>query len=56
MGVLQRQECIKDAMDAPFTFQEMRQALNKSRLTSPGKDQICYIMLKHLGILTQDKF
>lgn len=42
-------------MDAPFTLQEMRQAINKSRLTSPGKDQICYIMLKHLGILTQGK-
>lgn len=35
--------------------QEMRRAIENFRLTSPGKDQICYIMLKHLGFLTQSK-
>lgn len=53
LEALQRQECTRDAIDAPFPLQEMRRAIEHFRLTSPGKDQICYIMLKHLGFLTK---
>lgn len=50
LEALQGQECTEDAMDAPFMQQEMSRAIDKSRLTSPGKDQICYTSLKQLGI------
>lgn len=55
LGVLRRRESTGDAMDALFTIQEMRRAIAKSGLTSPGKDQVCYIMLKHLGVQTENK-
>uniref|UniRef100_A0A3P9LEU6 Reverse transcriptase domain-containing protein n=1 Tax=Oryzias latipes TaxID=8090 RepID=A0A3P9LEU6_ORYLA len=36
-------------MDAPFTCFELDLALHKSKITSPGRDGISYVMLKHLG-------
>lgn len=52
---LRRKESTEDAMDTPFTLREMNRAIDKSKVTAPGKDQICYSMLKHLGFLTQMK-
>ena len=42
-------------MDAPFTMEEMKRAIMRSGLTSTGKDEICYVMLKHLGVLASMK-
>ena len=41
-GALGRKECNGNILDPPFTVQEMKRAIEKSRNTSPGKDQICY--------------
>lgn len=40
-GVLDRREETDDITDVPFTLAEMVRAINRSRPTSPGKDQIC---------------
>ena len=48
-GVLDRREETGELTDKPFTLAEMLRAINRSRPTSPGKDQVCYVMLKHLG-------
>ena len=48
-GIRQRRETKCGVMDPPFTLQEMRRAVGKSGLTSPGKDQICYMVFKHPG-------
>ncbi len=42
-------------MDAPFTMEEMKRAIARAGITSPGKNEICYIMLKHLGVLASIK-
>ena len=49
-GNFERREITNSALDAPFTLEEMKRAIIKSGLTSPGKDEICYVMLKHLGV------
>uniref|UniRef100_A0A3B3Q2D7 Reverse transcriptase domain-containing protein n=1 Tax=Paramormyrops kingsleyae TaxID=1676925 RepID=A0A3B3Q2D7_9TELE len=33
----------------PFSLEELSKALAKTGLSAPGKDEICYIMLKHLS-------
>ena len=38
-----------DVLNQPFTKTELNRALKKTKLTAPGKDQICYIMLNHLS-------
>lgn len=38
-----------EAIDEPFTLAEMVRAIKRAKPTSPGKDQICYVMLKQLG-------
>jgi len=48
-GVLDRRERTHDNIDEPFTLAEMVRAINGSKPTSPGDDQVCYVMLKHLG-------
>ncbi len=48
-GVLDRREGTGDVIDEPFTLAEMMRAIKRSQQTSPGKDQVSYIMLKHLG-------
>ena len=50
-GALGRKESSGDVLDAPFTLEEMKRAIGKSKNSSPGKDQICYIMMKHLGVI-----
>lgn len=47
--MLQRREETDYITDEPFSLAEMMRAINRSRPTSPGKDQICYVMIKHLG-------
>ena len=47
-GVLERREENNSTMNAPFTMEEMKRAIMRSGLTSLGKDEICYVMLKHL--------
>ncbi|WP_432490723.1 hypothetical protein, partial [Flavonifractor plautii] len=37
-----------DALDADFTLYELKRALGGVKHTSPGKDYVCYIMIKHL--------
>lgn len=49
-GILERRENITSTVDAPFTLEERRRAIIRSGLTSPGKDEICHVMLKHLGV------
>jgi len=48
-GVLDRRERTHDNIDEPFTLEEMVRAINGSKPTSPGDDQVCYVMLRHLG-------
>jgi hypothetical protein len=40
---------VEDALNAPFTLAEMKRALAKAGVTSPGKDGMCYIMMAHLS-------
>lgn len=49
-GVLERREDTHSTIDAPFAMEEMKRAIVKSGLTSPGTDEICYVLLKHLGV------
>lgn len=35
--------------DAPFTIGELRMALDKTGQAAPGKDEINYVMIKHLS-------
>ena len=48
-GAVERKERDSGVLDDPFTLGEMVRALNKSKHTSPGKDRVCYKMLKNLG-------
>ena len=47
--LLEREKQRDDAINSPFILEEMKQALCKSGLTAPGKDQICYTMLSQLS-------
>uniref|UniRef100_A0A8C6KLW6 Reverse transcriptase domain-containing protein n=1 Tax=Nothobranchius furzeri TaxID=105023 RepID=A0A8C6KLW6_NOTFU len=40
---------INSTMDMPFSLFELERALATTGMTSPRKDQICYIMLQQLG-------
>ena len=42
-----------EVYNAPFTMEEMMNALNDSKLTSPGEDGIRYEMIKHLPEATK---
>jgi len=53
--LLERREDSNSIMDAPITMEDMRRAIKGSGLTSPGKDDICYVMIEHLGVLTSTK-
>ena len=41
---LENNEERKDTVNASFNLDELKRAINKSRVTSPGKDQISYFM------------
>ena len=47
--LLEQEEDINDLLNKPFIKIELNRSLNKTKMSAPGKDQICYIMLKHLS-------
>ena len=47
--MMDRREDVNDALDAPFTMADMKTAIGKAGLTSPGKDEVCYVILAHLS-------
>ena len=53
-GVLDRGKDVNDALNAPFTMAEIR-AIGNTGLTSPGKDEVCDVMLAHLSDEALDK-
>ena len=52
--VLQQEEDTNNLLNKPFTKTELRRCLKKTKMSAPGKDQICYIMLRNLGESSQD--
>lgn len=38
-----------DHLDMDFTLQELKRAVGEAKQTSPGKDEICYTMIKNLS-------
>lgn len=48
-GVFQKRGEVDDAVSAPFSMKEMNRAINRTKMTSPGGDDMCYIMLKFMG-------
>lgn len=40
-----------DTLDVEFTLFELKKALREAKNTSPGRDIICYIMIKNLSEL-----
>ncbi len=46
---LNRKEETGSIIDEPFSLAELVRAIKRAKPTSPGKDQVCYVMLKHLG-------
>lgn len=47
--LLEREEESDDAINAPFTLEELKRSICKSGLTAPEKDKICYTMLDHMS-------
>jgi hypothetical protein len=43
-SVLDCREDVNYALNAPFTMAEMKSAIGKAGLTSPGKDEVCYVI------------
>ena len=54
-GVLDRREDVNYALYEPFTIAGVKRAIGKAGLTSPGKDEVCYVMLSHLSDEALDK-
>jgi hypothetical protein len=46
-GVLDMREDVNYALNAPFTMAEVKTAIGKAGLTSPGKD-VCSVILAHV--------
>jgi hypothetical protein len=46
---------VGDTLNAPFTLVEMKRALANASVTSPGKDEMCYIMMAHLSDTAMEK-
>lgn len=49
MEALCRKTNLDGVQDVPFSMGELRKALDKTGKTAPGKDEICYSMIKHLS-------
>uniref|UniRef100_A0A671TUX8 Reverse transcriptase domain-containing protein n=1 Tax=Sparus aurata TaxID=8175 RepID=A0A671TUX8_SPAAU len=47
--IIQKKDKIEDKCNVPFTLRELRNALDKCKNSAPGKDEICYSMLRHLS-------
>lgn len=50
MEALGRKSNIEDGQNIPFKIGELKRALDKAGQTAPGKDEICYCMMKHLSV------
>ncbi len=48
MHALNWKEETGSIIDEPFSLAELVRAIKRAKPTSPGKDQVCYVMLKHL--------
>ena len=46
---LSRSEEFGSVLDCEFTVAELRRVINRTGQTSPGKDEICYVMLRNLS-------
>lgn len=46
---LNRKEETGSITDKPFSLALLVRAIKRAKPTSPGKDQVCYVMLKQLG-------
>lgn len=44
--ILKRKDSRESEVDVPFTIGEMKRAIAKTRTSAPGKDTICYRMIK----------
>lgn len=42
-------------MDCPFSIEELKRALGRTRNRAPGKDEVCYNMLKQLSDVALNK-
>lgn len=51
----EERESTDNAMEALFSIGELKRALGTFGATAPGKDNICYEMLKHLDVLALGK-
>uniref|UniRef100_A0A8C2Q875 Reverse transcriptase n=1 Tax=Cyprinus carpio TaxID=7962 RepID=A0A8C2Q875_CYPCA len=49
LNEVSRKEETGSKLDEPFTLAELIRAIKRAKHTSPGKDQVCYLMLKQLG-------
>ncbi|XDV45291.1 hypothetical protein PO909_013411, partial [Leuciscus waleckii] len=47
--VLMKRNPTGDTLDADFSIYELKMALGRVKHTSPGRDDICYIMIQHLS-------
>ena len=47
--VLKRKDSRESKLNVPFTIGEMERAIAKTRRSAPGKDRICYTMIKNLS-------
>lgn len=48
-AVIQKKEKSEDKYNVPFTLTELRNVLDGCKNSAPGKDEICYSMLRHLS-------
>ena len=50
--------CVREnntsVLNVPFKMSEFKKALKKCKNTTPGKDQICYEMFKHMSIIGKE--
>lgn len=55
-GRVQQEEDTSDLLNKPFPETELKQSLKKTKMSAPGTDQICYIMLNRLSETSEDIF
>ena len=46
---LKRQKSSGGDLDVPFTMGELKRALGKTKMSAPGRDGVCYIMIRNMG-------
>lgn len=45
---MKKKALAEDEISAPFMMNELLRAQANTKMSSPGKDEVCYIMIKHL--------